>query len=65
MSEQVFKIRAQLCELLTTIKAMRENISPYQAIRAVFEIGCDYYGKANIIEYADGIGQLQLLRGLI
>lgn len=64
MPEHIAKIAKELQEVLVTIDQMRENGSPKKAVCAFYEMACKFYGAANIEEYAVGIGQQQLLKGV-
>lgn len=64
MPDHIAKIAKELQEVLVTIDQMRENGSPIKAVRAFYEMACGFYGAANIEEYAVGIGQQQLLKGV-
>lgn len=64
MPEHIAKISNQLFDVISTIDQMRDHRSPLKAIKAFYEMACDCYGEANIVEYAVGIGQIQLLKGV-
>lgn len=64
MPEHIKVIRKELRQLLITLAEMQENGSSLKSQRAVYEIGCLCYGQANIIEYANGIGQQEILNNL-
>lgn len=65
MPEHIRKIAKQLNSFMVSLAQMRENNSPATAVKAFFDIGCHFYGKSNIIEYADGIGETEVLQNLI
>lgn len=64
MPEHIAKIAKELQEVLITLDQMQENGSPKNAQRAFYKMACAFYGAANIEEYAVGIGQQQLLKGV-
>lgn len=64
MPEHIAKIAKELQGVLVTLDQMQENGSPQKAQRAFYKMACAFYGEANIEEYAVGIGQEQLLKGV-
>ena len=64
MPEHIAKIAKELQGVLITLDQMQENGSPQKAQRAFYKMACDFYGAANIEEYAVGIGQEKLLKGV-
>lgn len=65
MPEHIRKIAKELNKFMIGLAKMRENDSPATAVKAFYDMGCHFYGKSNIIEYANGIGETEILRGLV
>jgi len=61
MPEHIARISNELHRLIISLWEMQKNESPYKARKAIFEIGCELYGRANIIEFATGICALDII----